>query len=384
MKINEKPTIYGVKTGETIHYIGKTVREGSNGEITRSLISSRSKNERLNNLFKGDEEVVIEPIKVVESDEWYDEKLQEVVQKHAQHHPLVNAQWMLDGKRGYWEGTGGFWEGKTRDAHTLKRLSESKYTKICQYDNKGKLVKIWAGAKEAAIQVFGDYSLDNTHGKSDLYNSMRATTMRSSFKMGSYWFRVSDMKRHFGLVPTKLNLSVILDKEKMRRSERRTQGKPATHARRYTVIQYDSSGEEIERFDNSHHAAFELKMSLVLVQRICRGTAINSNYLLEFGPKVVQPINPDYGSYKFDYKKHVKPRKVEMISKTTTPVLHYKNDVLLRTYEDGVREAVKRLGFSEYKVRKLCRTRQVINNRRLEFGEKKTVLTPRFGIKPAK
>jgi len=373
MKINEKPTIYGVKTGETIHYIGKTIRESNNGDITRSLISNRSKNERLNNLFKDHEDVVIEPIKVVECDEWYDEKLSEVVQKHAQHHPLVNAQWMLDGKRGP-----EYWRGKTRDAHTLKRLSESKYIKVCQYDNKGKLVKIWNGAKEAAIQIFGDYSLDNTHGKSDLYNALRATSMKSSFKMGSYWFRVADMEKHFGLVPTKLNLSVILAKEKQRKRASRMSQNPATHARRATVIQYNKEGEEINSYDNTSHCAFELKIGLTTVQRICRGQTINSNYVLKFGPKVLQPLNPIYGSYKIEIKKHVKPPKVEMTSKTTTPVLHFKGNVLLRTYEGGVVEAVKKLGFSEYKVRKLCRTRQVVNNRRLEFGEKKTVLTPRF------
>ena len=374
MKINEKPTIYGVKIGETIHYIGKTIREGSDGEIKGHMISNRVKNIALDNIIRNNENVVIEPIKVVETDEWYDEKLNEVVARHAQHHPLVNAQWMLDGKRGP-----EYWLGKTRDAHTIQRLAESKYTRICQYDDKGVLVKVWVGAKEAAIEVFGDYQVIKNSGKTDLYNAMRATTMRSSFRLGYYWFRESDMKRHFGLVPKKLNLAVILDKEKQRKREIRKRSKPTTHTTRATVIQY-CNHEEIERYDNTHHAAFELKIALSTVQKICRGTLFNNNYILEFGPKVLQPINSNYGKYVIRFKKHVKPRKVEMTSRTYTEVLHFKNDKLLRTYE-GVGEAVKKLGFTEYKVRKLCRTRAVVNNRRLEFGEKKTVLTPRFGPK---
>jgi len=69
MKINEKPTIYGVKTGETIHYIGKTIREGNDGEIKGHMISNRVKNIALDNIIRNNENVVIEPIKVVESDE---------------------------------------------------------------------------------------------------------------------------------------------------------------------------------------------------------------------------------------------------------------------------------------------------------------------------
>jgi len=373
MKINEKPVIYGVKTGEVIHYIGKTIRESNDGSITRSLISNRAKNVRLNDLFKNNEDVVIEPIKVVESDEWYDEKLTEVVQKHAEHHPLVNAQWMLDGKRGP-----EYWRGKTRDPHTIKQLSESKFTRVCQYDDKGVLVKIWAGAKEAAIEVFGDYRVVNHSGKTRLYGAMKSSTLKSSFRLGYYWFKADDMEKYFGLIPTKLNLAVILAKEKERQKLARasTDRKPTTHTRRATVIQYNEDGEEIQYFDNTSHAAYELKISLTVTQRYCRGSRYNNNYILGFGPKKLQAINPVYPKYVVRHKKYVKPPKVVMSSHTSVVVLHYKNDVLLRTYE-GVRQAVKQLGFTEYKIRKFCKTGEVFYGRRLAFGEKKTVLTPK-------
>jgi len=367
MKINEKPTIYGVKTGETIHYIGKTIREGNDGEIKGHMISNRVKNIALDNIIRNNENVVIEPIKVVESDEWYDEKLQEVVQRHAEHHPLVNAQWMLDGKRGP-----EYWRGKTRDAHTIQRLAESKYTRICQYDKNGKLVKVWAGAKEAAIEVFGDYQVINNSGKSDLYNAMRATTMKCSFKLGYYWFRESEMKEHFGLVPTKLNLSVILAKEKEIRKANRKKSTPATHFTRATVIQYDKDGDVINQFDNTHHAAYELKISLCMVQRYCRGTSYNDNYILGFGPKMWQPARPEYPKYKVRVKKSrhkiKKPRKL----RSEQRVNEYKNGVVYRRF-DTVAEAAQHFGLKESTVKRLCKGEMKLSYKEypfLKFGKK--------------
>lgn len=375
----EKAVIYAVKSGEnTCHYIGKTINENSCGDIVKSSVSRAYTNEALMEVFQSHrEDLVIEPIKRVDASDWYDQKLQEVVNSYKEDHPLLNAQWMLDGKRGYWEGTGGFWEGKTRDPHTLKRLSESKYIKVCQYDDKGVLLKIWDGAKEAAIEVFGDYSLDATHGKSKLYLATRATTMKSSFRLGYYWFRASDMEKQYGLVPKKLNLAEMLanEKERQRLARLNTVRKPTTHTTRATVIQYNEEGEEIQRFDNTSHAAYELKISFVMVQRFCRGTSYNSNYILGFGPKKLQPMNPKYPKYVINCKKHVKPPKVKMTSRTYREILHYKGEVLLRTYE-GMTDAKKKLGFNESKIRRLCETGIVLYNRRLEWGEKKTVLTP--------
>ena len=372
MKTNEKPTIYGVKTGETIHYIGKTIREGSDGEIKGHMISNRVKNIALDNIIRNNENVVIEPIKVVESDEWYDEKLQEVVQRHAQHHPLVNAQWMLDGKRGP-----EYWRGKTRDAHTIQRLAESKYTRICQYDDKGVLVKVWAGAKEAAIEVFGDYQVIKNSGKTDLYNAMRATTMKSSFRLGYYWFRASDMERHFGLVPKKLNLAVILDKEKQRKREIRKTSKPSTHTTRATVIQYNKSGEEIQRFDNTSHAAYELKISLSMVQRYCRGNQYNDNYILSFGPKVLQAVNPQYPKYKIRFKKSKhKLKKTKVKTKTTYRVKQHKNGIVVKRF-DSICEAAQHFGLKESTIKRLGRGEMKLNYNNypiLKLGRKVNVV----------
>jgi hypothetical protein len=61
-------------------------------------------------MINGDTDVVILHQDV--NEDWYDKKLKTVVQKHKENHPLLNAQWMLDGKRGRFEGTLGWWYGK--------------------------------------------------------------------------------------------------------------------------------------------------------------------------------------------------------------------------------------------------------------------------------
>lgn len=285
-----KAVIYAVKTGDKCHYIGKTTKESAEGNVTKSLISSSYSNQGLVRVFENHEDVVIEPVKVVEKRDWYDEKLLEVVQKHAQHHPLVNAQWMLDGKRGP-----EYWRGKKRDAHTLQRLSESKYKRVVQYDLNGKRIKVWKSGKEVATVVFGDYVVKNGAGSTKLYNVMSSTTLKGRLRYDSYWFREAELLQNFGMVPTKINLDKIRDAEHQRKRE--SYNRPKTY-RRYTVIRYDMNGNEICRYKNIFEAGHALKLAPEFVGRICRGSRTPRNYVLKYGPKELQALEIEKPRYK--------------------------------------------------------------------------------------
>lgn len=127
MGVDKKAIIYGVKTGDRYHYIGKRYDcRDADGNMRKSDAVYQYVNPKIRNIFEN-QEVVVEPLEIVSEKLWYDAKLAEVVQKYGEKHPLLNSQWMLEGKRGYWQD-------KQRDANTLKRLSESKYIKIVEYD----------------------------------------------------------------------------------------------------------------------------------------------------------------------------------------------------------------------------------------------------------
>lgn len=283
----EKATIYCIKTGETIHYIGKTISEtNAEGGINRSDLQYPYNNPGIREVFMGDSVSVV-PIKNVPINEWYDEKLLEVVEKHKDSHPLLNAQWMLDGKRGYWEGTGGFWEGKTRDAHTLKRLSESKHKKVLQYDLDGNLIKTWNSRKEAAIEIFKDYRVVNGSAASTLYALLTNTNPKNRLRLGSYWFSEADFDR----IPVKISIPIMQWKYK---NERPSQKINRTHHRKYTVEYYVDNKLSLT-FENVKHAAHVLGINFNYISKVCRGTTKSkSKYDLRYGPKTLQQIHPVY------------------------------------------------------------------------------------------
>jgi len=281
----EKATIYCIKTGETIHYIGKTISEtNAEGGINRSNLQYSYHNPNIREVFMGDSVSVV-PIKQVPITEWYDKKLLEVVEKHKDSHPLLNAQWMLDGKRGYWEGTGGFWEGKTRDAHTLKRLSESKHRKVLQYDLDGNLVKIWDSRKEPATQVFKDYRVVKGSAASTLYGLLTNANPKNRLRLGSYWFSEADFDR----IPTKISIPIMYFKYRNNKPKQ----KGHTHHKQFTV-EYYVDGKLNLTFDNAEHAAHVLGVDQTYVRRICKGTRKPNKYDLRYGPKKLQPINMVY------------------------------------------------------------------------------------------
>lgn len=283
--------IYGIKTGDVYHYIGKRYDcRNADGNMCKSDVGYQYVNPKIKNVFDNNE-VVVEPLVIVPEDLWYDKKLQEVLEKHRDKHPLLNSQWMLEGKRGYWEG-------KQRDANTIKRLAESKYIKVVEYDEHGGLKKIWNSAKEVAIKVFGDYEVVNGGGKTSLYDKLNANCIKGRLYKNSYWFRYSELIEYFNQVPKKLNIENIRKTEKEKRSQsyRRAYANK-THTSLYTVEKY-VDGKLVETYLNTSEAGYKLRLTQHTVQKICRGCMSCADYELKYGEKVLQPIRPVYPKYK--------------------------------------------------------------------------------------
>ena len=383
--MKKETTIYGVQTGETFHYIGKTDSETNpEGNINKSDIQYQYRNKKIRSVFTGNPLTTVVPLKVVKQEDWYDEKLQEVVKKYGENNPLVNAQWMLDGKRGFWDGTGGYWEGKKRDAHTLQRLSESKYQKFCQYDQEGRLVKVWNGGKEAAEQVFGDYEVINGCGKTRLYQICKATKLAKRLAHNSYWFKAQEMLEYFGGIPNKLNLALIYAEEQRKRFKApvcqmcgdtdplnfypknrckcktclcTSYKKVFKGQKRHEVIHYNIDGSIKNTYRNTVEAAFELKVSVETIQRLCRGVYQNANYNLKYGEKVLQLVDMDYDEYEIQElpkPKRVSKAKKYQYTRTRYSVELVENQKVIKTFGD-IREASQYFQIKESAVRRLCR-----------------------------
>lgn len=289
MKTQENSvTIYGVKTGESFRYIGKLGKIAKDNTFNRSDVHYQYTNDRIREIFTNETNVI--PIKVVANEEWYYEKLREIVEKHGKNHPLVNAQWMLEGKRGYWEG-------KTRDKHTLSRLSESKFKRIVQYDPMGYHLKTWRSGKAAAIMVFKDYQIVKGSACSAIYDVLRAATLKSKFAHNSYWFKEEKLMKMFGEVPPYLDFDEMMNTQHKKRSVIRKHT-VVENIRKYSVKHYDTEGHVIYTYKNTAHAAYMLKTSMSTIQKFCRGLKKQNNYyILKYGEKSLQPVNEKYPEY---------------------------------------------------------------------------------------
>lgn len=279
----EKATIYCIKTGETIHYVGKTISvPNAEGEMCKSSCHYQYVNPNIGEIFR-DSSASIVPIAVVDHDEWYDKKLSEVVAQHKDKHPLRNAQWMLDGKRGQWEGTGGYWQGKVKDQHTINRMSESKFKPVLQYDKDGKFVKEWESKKAVSIAVFNDYRVKGGGGRTKLYGILNARNPKRHFIEGSYWYAKADFKT----VPAHLDI------EAMYQEFRKTYKRNYTHHSQYTILYY-VRGKLKKTFDNAFLAAKHFGICADSVRKICNGRPTTLGLEFKYGEKKLQPIR-NYG-----------------------------------------------------------------------------------------
>ena len=378
----EKATIYGVRTGDTYHYIGKTSEEvNADGKLNNSDAQRQYHSNEIREIFINNENVEVVALKTCAKQDWYDEKLDEVVDKYKDEHPLLNAQWMLDGKRGFWEGTGGYWQGKERDAHTLQRLSESKFKKVLQYDKHGNLIKVWNSGKEVAEKVFEDYHVTNGAGETSLYDVLNARTLKGRFRYNSYWFWENKVVQYFGVVPNKINIDSIKAREKKINSERMkiTNAKRIeTGQRKYTVIHYKQDGSVIT-YENTQHAGYVLKISVKNIRRLCRGMLVNHNYNLKYGDKVIQQIAPKYPKYKPVEIKSTLPKvsKAKPYVKTRTrfTVNQYENLEIIKTFI-SVEECAEYFKLKPSTIRRICRGEMKLNYNQypdLKLGDKQVV-----------
>ena len=272
--------IFGIKTNGKFHYIGKySGGVNSEGRINKSSIGRAYSSDRIREFYVGNPDVEIVNLKKVKPEEWYDEKLLEVVSKYSENHPLVNAQWMLDGKRGYWSDTDGFWKGKTRDKNTLTRLSESKYKKIMEYDEHGEFVRSWDSIKEVATTVFGDYKVKNGSGCSVMYSMLRSSKLETRLRHGRYWFSESELMSEFGLIPKRLKIAAIIASKKARASAcRKVIDKTKICAKKFTIIIYNEDQTIKKKYNNAFEASEDLKIPHETIRRYCKSKKNGFSY----------------------------------------------------------------------------------------------------------
>jgi hypothetical protein len=294
-KINpEHVTLFGVEKDDKLYYIGKTKRKICFNKHKSDIINKTSlssyvyQNKELNKIVKNKNTKIIE-ISHPQNNNWFEEKINEIVEKHKQNHPLLNAEWMKQGKKSHFEGTGGYWQGKIKDKHTIKRLSESKHKKIVQYNQNGELIKIWDSVKEPATEIFKDYKVINGSASSKLYSTLCNKYTKNKFYKGYYWFHYHQLKKHFKQIPSKLKINEIIKKEK--EISRKTFIK--TQTKKYTILQYDNNNEKIiNSFPNIEQAEESLKISKAIIRRICSGKTKKPKLNLKYGEKILQNITP--------------------------------------------------------------------------------------------
>lgn len=350
--------IYGIKTGDKFHYIGKTNNKlNTNGNINRSDMSMLYLYDKFRNIFNNNEKVEIVPIKTSD-DQWYDQKLKEVVEKYSQNHPLINSQWMLDGKHGYWSD-------KKRDDNTLKRLSESKYIRIVEYDINGNLIKIWDSCKDVGINVFKDYKVVNGSSDSRIYRVIDSAKVQTRLAHGSYWFRESELMKEFGLIPKRIKISAIAEAQKLRKIESRKKSKTPEFISKYSVIHYNPDMTIKTTYKCSEEAAYMLRKGLNTIRKICRGIihANNENYILRYGEKSLQPQDFKYPEYtiepveptpKIKEVKVKEPKLPKPKTRTNMTVVEFDdNNNIIRRF-DSYKEASEFYGYTPARIRQIC------------------------------
>jgi hypothetical protein len=400
---SNKAIIYGVKSSKGFHYIGKTVTKPLNtGELRNSDVHRQYASQDIRNVFIVNDDIKVLTLKIVDVEDWYDEKLEEVQQKYKNDNPLLNAKWMLEGKRGYWSDTRGFWEGKSRDVFTLHRLSESKFKKVCQYDRQGKLVKIWSSGKEVGVKVFGDYKVINGAGTTALYDAWSSKTLSGKFKLNSLWYRESELQKTYGCVPQQLDLMAIYKAEQQRKDESHRIAMLTKHKNgmqmRLSVRQCDENGKTIKTFMSTEEAAYRLKMSVDAVRKICSGKHWCKEFKLQYGEKHREGLEisfPKYEYAKIEFhrvasKKRLAELREAIIEKcpdlpdeprekkgyvfhrtrTTIEIFDSRTKETLRVFDD-VQDASVKLGISEQRVRQMCKARLKNNTLHIRYGEKR-------------
>lgn len=274
----KSPIIYGIRKGEKLIYIGKSDSDKIQKKSKLGIIYSNSKLKKETLGFD------IELEKITDSDliSWYKDRNNEAHGAYVggEEH-LINDQFILDGKNGYWEG-------KKRDANTLKNLSESKHKKVVQYDKDGNLLKIWDSIKEAAIKIFKDYVVVNGGSHSELYYVLKNKMVKNKYRKNSYWFTEEDILKEFIKIPQKININVILEKSKITRKHTKPKYKSV-----YSVKQLDRNNKTKYTYVSAKHAARRLNTDANNIQKACRLGRLYAGHYWEYGDKIKRKCDND-------------------------------------------------------------------------------------------
>ena len=358
--------IYGLEHQDKIFYIGKLTK---NKTITKSNACSQYYNPEIRSACKVAGVKMIS-LKTVEGN-WYSEKLVEVVNKYKDNHPLLNQQWMLEGKRGYWQD-------RKRDVHTLSRLSESKYKSVCQFDSNGYLVKTWSSGKEIALTCIGDYKVVNGSSESIIYNIIGGGRIKTHFYLDSYWFKSEDLIKAFSVVPKKLNIQAILAEEKRQAKLNRIENahlyKTRTSHLVYSVIDLRNPLEPIT-YPTIGECAWKCKASIKTIMRLC-----HDGICFKYSGKSLQPLNISYPEYDVEmnyastkelYYPDPEKEKVKTYvhTRTTTSVKLYIGDILTSTWTD-IDSCCDELGISNGSARYILSGKALRPKYDLRYGQK--------------
>ena len=281
-----KAKIYALKNKGKVRYIGKSIRENKEGVLNKYHLSRLYRNEKTRKIISHNKNSSIEVIDEVNVENWYDKKIDHIVDYHKNKHALLlNSQFMKEGKRGYWQG-------KKRDKNTVQKLSESKFKPVLQYDKSGKFIKQWKSGKDVAIQLFDDYKIVNGGGVSVIYDILQSTTIQTRFRKGYYWFKKNELASN--KIPIKINIDQIKENQKKQRNEKskQTRIKNGTYGKSgYAVkpiVQYDLNKNKINEFKSIKHASQSLGISEKTIGRFCTHNTLKTNvcgYIFEFKGK---------------------------------------------------------------------------------------------------
>lgn len=278
----EKPKLFGLKKNGVLVYIGKTTKIKENKPISKVAYGPKYRFFSEKTRKKSDFEVEI--IDETTQKKWFDDKLINIVY-YKRGNKLKNAKHLLDGRRGFLKKGEGYWLGKEKDAHTLKRLSESKHRRVLQFDQNGVLIKRWDSIKEAAIKVFKDYQVVNGSASSELYKIL---TLRFASRTNSkfFWIKEEDFLHYYPRLQKKISIPNLIKRELDSLPEKKV-SRPK-HKWVYSVEEYNNDGVLKKRHKTTYHAAKHYGVKPNYINKLCksgRKNGISKNFFV-YGQKI--------------------------------------------------------------------------------------------------
>lgn len=171
----------------------------------------------------------------------------------------------------------GYWKDKKRDKYTLKRLSESKYKPIFQYDLNGNFVKMWRSCMHVG-KYYNDYKIVNGGGRSAVYD---LKYKKIKIYKNNFWFESQYLLKHFNEIPKKLTI------EFLRPVRKKTNRTNFTNSRSIKIYKYDMEGNKISIYNTIKDAATlnGIKSTLSII-KCCNGILPSyKRFIWKYGDK---------------------------------------------------------------------------------------------------